>query len=114
MSNKTNTATKQVKEEVQTGVENIVPEIQETVGNYTDKASEKANEYARLTAQTAKQVGQRAAEVLNSSTEYIKNLDLDEARKQVTNKVKKQPELSLAIVAIFGILIGLLLGKKSR
>ncbi len=124
-------------DKVKQGVQVKAEQIGETAGNYkgkvsgnlagaADKVHEKSdtaqgflsdkadviNEYAHNTIEKVNQIGQRAADVLANSSDYIKNFDIAETRQQVKTTIKDKPELSIAIAGIFGLLIGLLIGRK--
>ena len=72
------------------------------------------NEYAYKTIEKANEIGHRAADVLAVSSNYVKNFDFAEARQQVTTTIKNKPELSIAVAGIFGLLIGLLIGRNKQ
>ena len=98
-----------------------VDSAQEFLDEKTDKAGElakqaaaKANEYAHQTIDKANQIGQKAATAISSSSDYIRNFDLEETKQQVKESFKEKPELTVAIAGIFGLLIGLLIGRKSK
>ena len=133
VENKTENAVNKVKQEVQEKVQRIG----ETASNYKEKVSDNLagaadkfheksdtaqgflsdkadviNEYAHHTIEKANQIGHKAADALATSSDYVKNFDISETRQQVKASIKDKPELSIAIAGIFGLLIGLLIGRK--
>ncbi|MGI8788012.1 MAG: DUF883 family protein [Pyrinomonadaceae bacterium] len=122
-----NTATKQAKEETPTlnknnsanaelvknaeeKVKSAAGQVSETINAY----KEKAFEYTQQGLDKANQLKRQAADALASSTDYIKNLDLEETRQQLRATVKERPEVSIAIAGIFGLLIGLIIGRRTK
>ena len=93
--------------------ENLIGKA-DKVGEFAQQAAGKVDEYAHQTVEKANQIGHKAADVLASSSDYIKNFDLEETKQQVKESFKEKPELTIAIAGIFGLLIGLLLGRKSK
>lgn len=133
VSDKTENTIDKLKKEVQAKAE----QFGETAGNYKEKVSDNLagaadkihaksdtaqgflsdkadiiNEYAQNTIEKVNQIGHRAADALSNSSEYVKNFDISETRQQVKNSIKDKPELSIAIAGVFGLLIGLLIGRK--
>ena len=82
-------------------------------GFLNDKA-DVINDYAHQTIDKANQIGHRAADALANSSDYVKNFDVTETGRQVKKTIKQKPELSITIAAVFGLLIGLLIGRKSK
>ncbi len=78
---------------------------------FSDKA-DLVNEYAHQTIGKVNQIGHKAADVLSVSSEYVKNFDIAETRQQVKETIREKPGASLAIAGVFGLLIGLLMGRK--
>ena len=69
---------------------------------------------AHQTIEKVNELGHRAGDVLNSSSEYIRNFDAEETRKQVKKQIQNNPGTSLAVAGIFGLLIGLLIGRNNK
>lgn len=114
-----NTATKQAKDETQTSVTSDAKNNQEETktNSFSDTATaykEKVGEYAQQGLEKANQYKQQAADALASSKDYIKNFDYSAAGQQIKTTVKEKPEVSIAIAGIFGLLIGLLIGRRTR
>ncbi len=72
------------------------------------------NEYAHQTIEKVNEIGHRAAAVLANSSDYIKKFDAAETRQQIKKSIKQKPELSLAIAGVFGLLIGLMIGRRNK
>ena len=141
MENKTGTATKQVKEkldEVSNSSEKLKDKVVQKVGQTKDKVTENLstaadkfheksdtaqdflasgadnlNEYAHQAIGKVNQIGHRAADALSSSSEYINNFDYEKTKQQVVETIKEKPQISLAIAGIFGLIIGLILGRRN-
>lgn len=86
----------------------------DTAQDFLSKKADKANEYAHQTIDKANQISHQAADALNTSAEYVKNFDLAETTQQIKKTMKQKPELTLTLVGIFGLLIGLLIGRRTR
>ena len=86
----------------------------DTTQEFLSKQADKANDYAHQTIDKANQLSHRAAESLNASAEYVKNFDLAETTQQIKKTMKQKPELTLTLVGIFGLLIGLIIGRRKR
>ena len=131
MGQNSNTGTKQVTEEIK--------DITETTGKVTDKVAENLantaqkfhtkadsaqefldekadvfNEYAHQAIDKANKFGHRAADAINNSSDYITNFDIAETKEKLTQTIKEKPGIGIAAVGIFGILIGLLIGRRFR
>lgn len=141
MEKKNGTAAKQVKENTENisgSTENFKEKVVQKVGetkekvtgnlsNLADKLHERSdsaqefldvrtdtfNEYAHQAIQKANQFGHRAADALNSSTDYINNFDFDKTKQQVVEKIKEKPQIGMAIAGLFGLIIGLFLGRRN-
>lgn len=83
------------------------------VGEFAQQAAGKVDEYAHQTVEKANQIGHKAADAIASSSDYIKNFDLEETKQQVRESFREKPELTIAIAGIFGLLIGLLIGRRN-
>lgn len=81
---------------------------------YLDGKADKLNDYAHQTIDRANQYGHRTADVLNNSSEFIKNFDLVETKDQLVETLREKPQIGLAIAGIFGLIIGLLIGRRSN
>jgi len=58
------------------------------------------------------QYGQRAADWLDSSAEYVRNIDPKQVRMDVEDKVKKNPGRSLLIAGAAGLVLGILFRRR--
>lgn len=94
------------------GAADKVHEKSDTAQGFLSDKADVINEYAHHTIEKANQIGHKAADVLANSSDYVKNFDIAETRQQVKATIKDKPELSIAIAGIFGLLIGLLIGRK--
>lgn len=107
--------TKDYKGKVSENLSGAADKAQEKFNTAQGFLSDKAdivNEYAHYTIERANQIGHKAADVLVSSSDYVKNFDFTETRQQIKTKIKDQPELSIVAAGIFGLLIGLIIGRK--
>ena len=141
MENKTGTAAKQIKENldnVSNSTEKLKDKVVQKVGETKEKVTENLstaadkfheksdtaqeflasgadnlNEYAHQAIGKVNQIGHRAADALNSSSEYINNFDYEKTKQQVVETIKEKPQIGLAIAGIFGLIIGLILGRRN-
>ena len=141
MEKKTGTATKQIKENMENvsePTENFKDKMAQKVGEtkekvtgnlsnlanklhessdsaqeFLDVRTDSFNEYAHQAIGKANQFGHRAADALNVSTDYINNFDFDKTKQQVVETIKEKPQIGLAIAGLFGLIIGLLLGRRN-
>ena len=140
MNKKSGTAAKQVRENAGTNSEStenfkdkVVQKVGETkekvTGNlssladklhersdsaqeFVDVRTDNFNEYAHQAINKVNQFGHRAADALNVSTDYINNFDFDKTKQQVVETIKEKPQIGFAIAGLFGLIIGLLLGRR--
>lgn len=77
-----------------------------------DEQADKVNETAHNAIGKINDLGHRAANSLERSSDYIKDFDVAEQHKYLRGKVGERPEISLAVAAVFGLAIGLLIGRK--
>lgn len=111
MNNTNGAATKLAKEKIEDKTE-------QQNANTADKYSEIVNQYARNTIEKAnqitQQIGGQATDFLSASSEYIKNIDFNAAGEKVKKTIKDKPEISLAVAATAGLLVGFWLARKSK
>jgi ElaB/YqjD/DUF883 family membrane-anchored ribosome-binding protein len=81
---------------------------------FTHQKADSVNEFAHQTIGKANHLGHRAAEALNTSSDYVRNFDFEDARTQLQRTIQQKPELSIAIAGIFGFAIGLLISRRAR
>ena len=96
------------------GIAEKVHERSDSAQDYLLEKSDKVNSYAHQTIEAANQFGHRAADALDASSGYVKNFDLAETRHNVMETIKQRPEVSIAVAGVFGLLIGLLIGRSSK
>lgn len=132
-----NNATKQAKEEA-SGVKNLSNNVEKSAETAKEKNSDdisniagkvqgkaasdqgyladkvdKVGQLAQNTLDKAGQLGNRAADVISNSTEYVKNFDADKARESVKDAIKEKPELTIVAVALLGLVVGFMVGRRS-
>ncbi len=137
----TNTGAKKVKE--LTDTENKMEKVQEkasgklfnaagVVHNKTDEAQEflaeklantedvlrkktyEVSDYTQQNLEQANKLGHRAADLIENSSEYIKDFDARETKEKLVKTIKNNPEIGIAIAGVFGLLVGYLAGRKSK
>lgn len=81
---------------------------------FLDKKAEEITNLAHRTIEKANTLGHKAGDVLNSTSEYVRNFDVAETGKQVKATFKKNPGTSLLAVGIVGLLLGLLIGRNNK
>lgn len=96
------------------GIAEKVHERSDTAQDYLFEKTDKVNSYAHHTIEAANQLGHKAADALDASSGYVRNFDLAETREQVMATIKQRPEVSIAVAGVFGLLIGLLIGRSSK
>lgn len=74
----------------------------------------KANDIAHSAVAKANSLGHKTASVMESTSRYVKDFDLVEAKEELKAKVAARPELSLITAGFFGLAIGLLVGSRFR
>ena len=141
MESKTGTAAKQVKDTVENVSnsaeklkEKVVQKVGETKEKVTDNLSTVAdkfheksdvaqdfletgvdnlNDFAHQAIGKVNQFGHKAADALSNSSEYLNNFDYKKTKQQVVGTIKEKPQVGFAIAGIFGLLIGLLIGRRN-
>jgi len=83
--------------------------IEQLAGKLHEKSVEMSHD--EKTAKIAG-YGQRTADALHSSANYIKQADLDQIQTDLRGTIKRNPERSLLVGLGVGILIGAVLRKK--
>lgn len=105
-----------VKESVATGLATAAERVHEradTTEEYLNSKADKVHEIAQHTFERVNKAGHRTADMLAATSGYVKDLDLREKRQQLKSTISDRPELSIAIAGIFGLAIGLLLGRRT-
>lgn len=95
-----------VKEAADSGIDKTKNVIESGLG--------KANSMAHTAVAKANSLGHRTASVMESTSQYVKDFDLAEAKEELKAKVAAKPELSLITAGFFGLAIGLLVGSRFR
>lgn len=80
---------------------------------YLKEKANQFNEIAQEKIEKANQFGHRAATALEGSSDYVKNFDFAEAGNKIKTTVTQKPQIGIALAGIFGLLIGLLVGRKT-
>ncbi len=94
------------------GAAEKVHEKSDTTQEFLDKKAEDINEYAHQAIGKVNQFGHKAADILGNSSVYVKNFDLAEKGQNLKSEIKKKPGTTIAIAGVFGLLIGLLIGRS--
>ncbi|HSI88628.1 MAG TPA: hypothetical protein VK918_06200 [Pyrinomonadaceae bacterium] len=81
--------------------------------SYLETGAEKVHDIALSSIEKANKVGHRAADAISGASEYIRDADLRKAGQDIRETVVRKPEISLAIAGLFGLVLGLLLGRRS-
>jgi hypothetical protein len=63
-------------------------------------------------AQVISGLGNRAAEVLNRSADYVDEMDLGQLKEDVVNQVRRNPGRSLLIAGAAGLILGALFRRR--
>jgi len=80
---------------------------------YLKEKADQFNETAHEKIEKANKLGHRAASAIENSSDYVKNFDIAEAGNKIKNTVRQKPQIGIALAGIFGLLIGLLVGRKT-
>lgn len=94
------------------GVAGKVHEKSDTAQEYLGTKAEKLNEFAHTAMGKVNRYGHKAADALDNSSVYLKNLDFAEAAQNLKTGIKQRPGTGIVIAGIFGLLIGLMIGKS--
>lgn len=81
--------------------------------SYLETGAEKVHDAALSSIEKANRAGHYAADAISGASEYIRETDLKKAGQDLRQTVTRKPELSLAIAGLFGLALGLLLGRRS-
>lgn len=79
---------------------------------YLDQKADRVNEIAHKTIDKVNSFGHKTADAIETSSEYLKELDLAEKRQMIRENISRRPELSVMLAAVTGLTIGLLIGRK--
>ncbi|MCW5961571.1 MAG: hypothetical protein KIS76_15515 [Pyrinomonadaceae bacterium] len=110
---KTAVAKEKVSENLAAAAEQIHVKSDQTTG-FLDKKADSFGEFAHETIGRANDLGHKAGDALASTSDFVKNFEFNEARKQVAATVRQHPGRALTIAGIFGLAIGLLIGRNSK
>jgi ElaB/YqjD/DUF883 family membrane-anchored ribosome-binding protein len=80
----------------------LADKLQSAAGSLENAASE----------QGSHSYGWQAAELLERSASYVRQIDLNELKHDIEEEVRTSPSRSLLIAAGAGLLIGILLGRR--
>lgn len=95
-----------VKEAADSGIDKTKHVIESGLG--------KANDIAHTAVAKANSFGHKTASAIESTSQYVKDFDLGEAKDELKAKIAEKPELSLITAGFFGLAIGLLVGSRFR
>ncbi|MBA2380110.1 MAG: hypothetical protein H0V76_11110 [Blastocatellia bacterium] len=96
------------------GAADIVHDKADIAQNVLAEKADRVNEAAHNAIEKINYFGHKAAEKLERSSDYVKDFDFAATRRDITAKVGEKPELSLAIAGIFGLIVGLFVGRRRR
>ncbi|QQS40991.1 MAG: hypothetical protein IPM63_16730 [Acidobacteriota bacterium] len=82
--------------------------IEETFKEKTEEAADAARELL----ERSRQAGYGAADRIDSASDYLRDVDLNEVRQRAAERVRENPAIVIASAGIAGLLIGYLLGRK--
>lgn len=86
----------------------------DTAQEFLSVKADRFNKFAHGKIEKANQLGHRAANVLENSSDYVKKLDFSETGDKIKKTVSQKPQVGIALAGVFGLLIGLLVGRKTR
>ncbi len=131
-----NSATKQMMKETddindKTDVGNNLENVREGAGNKIDDLTQKFDTYQEKAKNGISDVVEKVRRNSGAAQEYlsdkagmlseyagsvkdsVKDIDFDQAKQKIIKNVKANPEASLAVAGVLGLLIGFLVGRKS-
>lgn len=97
--------------------DNVHELLSEKVEEVEDKVRKKTYEAGDFTQQTLDRVNKishKAANAVEESSEYVRDFDVKVAADKIVSTVRNRPELTITAAGIFGLLIGFLVGRKSK
>jgi len=97
--------------------DNVKEFLSEKAEKIEDTVRTKTYEAGDLTQQTIEKVnkiGHKAADVVESSSDYVRDFDPTRVKETVIMTVREKPELTIAAAGLFGLFLGFLVGRKSR
>lgn len=106
-----------VKDKIADNLSSVAESVHERADlaqSFLDKKVDSLNVGAHRTFEKMNHLGHTAADSIQRSSEYVKEIDLSELRQRVTERITARPELSIAIAGAFGILLGVLIARRSR
>lgn len=83
-----------------------------TQKNLAEK-EDKSNAFAGLNAGKIKQSKHLAANALENSSEHVKNFDFVQTGNKIKKTVSEKPQIGFFLAGVFGLLIGLLVGRRT-
>jgi ElaB/YqjD/DUF883 family membrane-anchored ribosome-binding protein len=96
-------------------------EVQDFLGEKVDKAEDlvrkktyEAGDFTKQRLEKANLLGHKTADIIKASSQYVKDFNAQEAKEKVVTQIKNKPEMGIAVAGIFGVLIGYLIGKRSK
>lgn len=92
---------------------NKIHEKSDTAQEFLDARADNFTEYAHQAIEKVNHLGHRAADALSNSSEYINNFDYEKTKQQVVETLKEKPQVGFALAGLFGLIIGLLLGRRN-
>lgn len=115
-------------EQVENKVETIKDKVSNNLSHFADKVHQKADSgqsflddkahsvgnIVHQTVEKANKIGHRAADAISESSDYIKNFDLEGTKESVKAVIKERPEVTIAAAALLGLLVGFLVGRKTK
>ncbi len=90
-----------------------VHEKSDTAQEFLNSGAERVHDYAQTAIGKVNTLGHSAAEVLESSSDYVKDFNLAETREKLRYAITNRPDISLAVAGVFGLLLGLAIGRRT-
>jgi ElaB/YqjD/DUF883 family membrane-anchored ribosome-binding protein len=113
LQDKTQFAKEKVSDNL-SGAADVVHTKADQTQEFLDNKTDNFNAIAHQTIEKVNELGHRAGDVLNTSSEYVRNFDAEQTRQQVKEKIQNNPGISLAVAGVFGLIIGLLIGRNNK
>ncbi len=108
---KANLAQQKVSENLAAAAE-VVHQKSDATQEALDYKTDKINEFAHNAIEKVNEFGHRAGDALVTSSDLVRKFDLAQSASQLKVKIKENPGISLSLVGIFGLALGLMIGRS--
>jgi ElaB/YqjD/DUF883 family membrane-anchored ribosome-binding protein len=86
--------------------------LKNAVADQLKHAAASIDEKARSGTAQLSEYGHKAADWLDSSADYVRNIDPNQVKVELESKVRKNPGRSLLIAAAAGLILGIIVRRR--